>query len=110
MNTDGIVICVPTPSKENGSCDDKHIREVLELCDYRTKVLLKSTVTPDLLSSYTPNVVYNPEFLREATAEEDFNNQEHWIFGHHANNKTDALWWYDRVILSCHRYYVNVTM
>ena len=95
MNTDGIIICVPTPSMENGSCDDKHIKEVLELCDYRTKILLKSTVTPDLLSSYVPNVVYNPEFLREASAKEDFANQHTQIFGHHNNAYDDAVWWAD---------------
>ena len=41
------------------------------------------------------NVIYNPEFLREASAAEDFENQEHWIFGHHINNKADAEWWWD---------------
>jgi UDPglucose 6-dehydrogenase len=95
MDTDGIIICVPTPSMENGSCDDKHIKEVLELCDYRTKILLKSTVTPDLLSSYEPNVVYNPEFLREVTAKQDFENQHIQIFGHHDNVYDDAVWWSD---------------
>ena len=80
VKADGIIICVPTPSKEDGSCDDKHIREVLNLCSHRERILLKSTVTPDLLSSYTPNVVYNPEFLREASAKEDFENQNIQIF------------------------------
>lgn len=95
VKADGIIICVPTPSKEDGSCDDKHIKEVLDLCSYRERILLKSTVTPDLLSSYPPNVVYNPEFLREASAKEDFENQHIQIFGHHDNVYDDACWWAD---------------
>jgi len=95
VKADGIIICVPTPSKEDGSCDDRHIREVLNLCSHRERILLKSTVTPDLLSSYTPNVVYNPEFLREASAKEDFENQNIQIFGHHDDVYDDACWWAD---------------
>ena len=107
MNTDGIVICVPTPSKENGSCDDKHIREVLELCDYRTKVLLKSTVTPDLLSSYTPNVVYNPEFLRESTTpNEDFENQDTIVIGTSSINDYEIVKrMYEEVALDSAEYF-----
>ena len=95
LKTGGIIICVPTPSKEDGSCDDKHIKEVLKLCSYKERILLKSTVTPDLLSSYDNNVVYNPEFLREASAKEDFANQHIQIFGHHDNMYDDAVWWAD---------------
>ena len=93
MNADGVVICVPTPSKQDGSCDDKHIKDVLELCDQRTKILLKCSVTSDLLETYDANVIYNPEFLRERYAETDFANQPVQVFGHHMNNKEDAMWW-----------------
>jgi UDPglucose 6-dehydrogenase len=92
---DGIIICVPTPSNDDGSCDDSIVQDVLAMTDSRTKVLLKSSVTFDCLRDYEPNVVYNPEFLREAIAAEDFANQEQWIIGHHANNKADAEWWND---------------
>jgi len=95
FENDGIIICVPTPSAEDGTCDDSIVREILEMTDHRTKVLLKSSVTFDCLRDYEANVVYNPEFLREARAEEDFNNQEQWIFGHHENNRDDAVWWND---------------
>jgi UDPglucose 6-dehydrogenase len=95
FENDGIIICVPTPSAEDGTCDDSIVREILEMADHRTKILLKSSVTFDCLRDYEPNVVYNPEFLREATAEQDFLNQEAFIFGHHENNKEDADWWAD---------------
>ena len=95
LDSDGIIICVPTPMEEDGSCDDSMILQVLSLCDYRTKILIKSTVTPDLLQNYDANIVYNPEFLREAHAKEDFDKQHTFILGHHDNNKVDAEWWAD---------------
>lgn len=100
-DSDGIIICVPTPSGPTGSCDDRIVQEVLTLIDARTKVLLKSTVTPDLIQNYDVNVIYNPEFLREASATEDFMNQPVQIFGHHAHNKEDAEWWAD-MFTECH--------
>ena len=41
------------------------------------------------------NVVYNSEFLREASAKEDFANQHTQIFGHYDNTYDDAPWWAD---------------
>ena len=92
-NADGIIICVPTPSQYFGACDDSIIHKVLKLCDESTPILLKSTVTPDLIQDYPANVTYNPEFLREAHAKEDFENQHTFILGYHENNEKDAKWW-----------------
>jgi UDPglucose 6-dehydrogenase len=75
----GAIVCVPTPTVD-GICDDSMIREVLEeLGD--VPVLLKCTVPPNMLETYSENVTYNPEFLRAKTAEEDFKNQKHFILG-----------------------------
>ena len=93
MEADAIIICVPTPSQYFGACDDSIIQKVLALCDERTPILLKSTVTPDLIQDYPANVTYNPEFLREAHAQEDFENQHTFILGHSENNESDAKWW-----------------
>ena len=76
----GVIVCVPTPSVD-GVCDDSAVVEVLEKVGTTKKVLLKSTVTPDKLVRYSKNVIYNPEFLRASTAEEDFKNQRHFILG-----------------------------
>jgi len=92
-NADGIIICVPTPSQYFGACDDSIIHKVLKLCDESTPILLKSTVTPDLIETYPTNVTYNPEFLREANAKEDFENQHTFILGYHESNKSGADWW-----------------
>jgi len=93
LHAQDVIVCVPTPSKPDGSCDDSIVQEVLELCDHRHRVLIKSTVTADLLDAYDPNVCYNPEFLRAAHAEEDFRTQEMLIIGHHDNNIDDAIHW-----------------
>lgn len=89
---DGVIICVPTPMANNGECDDSIVRDVLDIVGTETRVLLKSTVTLDRMSRYPSNVVYNPEFLRERCAMEDFENTKFLIYGHH-NNLDDASWW-----------------
>jgi UDPglucose 6-dehydrogenase len=91
---DGIIIAVPTPSNEDGTCNDSIVQSVLEAIPLDHKVLLKSSVTFECLRDYEDNVVYNPEFLREATAEQDFLQQEQFILGHR-NNRRDAEWWED---------------
>lgn len=101
LNTDGVIIAVPTPSNSDGSCDDSIVQSILENIPEDIPVLIKSTVTFDCLRDYGPNVVYNPEFLREASAEHDFNNQEHWIFGHNNNNEL-ARWWSEFFYPKCH--------
>ena len=95
LDSDGVVICVPTPSGPTGECDDSIVKQVLDMCDYRTKILLKSTVTFDNIENYDVNVVYNPEFLRERSARQDFAQQPVQIFGHHEHNLEDAQWWAD---------------
>lgn len=82
------IVAVPTPENEDGSCDDSIVRQVIDeinsVC-WNIPILLKSTVSPELLSQYPDNVTYNPEFLRANTAKEDFENQTTYILGsdHH---------------------------
>ena len=85
----GAIVAVPTPTVD-GVCDDSAIKQVLsELGDMR--VLLKCTVPPDMLETYPDNVTYNPEFLRQKTAVEDFYNQTTCILG--TNSTLDAYFW-----------------
>jgi len=88
---EAFVVCVPTPSKSNGSCDDTVIASVIDELDTEKPILLKSTVTPDLLQNYPNNLTYNPEFLRAAYAQQDFENQELFILG--GNNQTHMDFW-----------------
>lgn len=82
---DSAIVAVPTPTV-NGKCDDSIIRQVLNELGPSIPVLLKCTVTPDLLKEYFINVVYNPEFLRAKTAKEDFDSQEFFILGGDTHN------------------------
>ena len=87
FNPDLIFICVPTPMNEDLSQDmsilKKIIEEILSL-NFDCLIVLKSTVLPiyiQEIETLIPNFVYNPEFLREKHAEEDFINAELIIFG-----------------------------
>jgi UDPglucose 6-dehydrogenase len=86
-DADGYVVCVPTPSLENGGCDSSNIANVLdELLYDGARVLIKSTVTPavtEALDEIYPNmhITYSPEFLRAKTANQDFLNQTHMVLG-----------------------------
>lgn len=79
-------VCVPTPSNEDGTVNASIVTSVTKELLERTSglVVIKSTVTPDHireLSNLSSRVIYNPEFLREATAFEDFENPEFHVFG-----------------------------
>jgi len=90
---DAFIICVPTPSNSDGSCDDSIVRKVINQLDTQQPILLKSTVTPDLMEDYPDNVIYNPEFLRALHAKEDFTNQELFILG--GDNEQHIQFWED---------------
>tara|TARA_B100001175_G_scaffold103067_1_gene87449 strand:- start:1378 stop:2121 length:744 start_codon:yes stop_codon:yes gene_type:complete len=81
VDCDAYIICVPTPEGKDGECDDSIVKEVISELNTYKPILLKSTVTPDLLESYPNNVTYNPEFLRASNAKQDFVNQEVFILG-----------------------------
>ncbi len=92
---DGIIICVPTPPGPRGSCDDRIVRTIVDMCDDSSRIMIKSSVTPSLIDKYEPNVVYCPEFLRQRHALEDFAKQTKMIIGHHENAEDQADWWID---------------
>ena len=80
-------ICVPTPMNEDGSQD---ITILLDVVDELKKIsispliVLKSTVLPSYIDSIKkdiPDLVFNPEFLRERSANEDFINSRLIILG-----------------------------
>lgn len=91
-----IFICVPTPRREDGSCDLSIVYSVFNALHFRiaklTKdpefeppiVAIKSTVLPgttDSLSVMYPFVCSNPEFMTEASPLEDFLNPDRIIIG-----------------------------
>ena len=80
-------ICVPTPMNEDGSQDITILQEVidgLKGASISSLIVLKSTVLPSHIHSIQkeiPDLVFNPEFLRERSANEDFINSKLIIFG-----------------------------
>jgi nucleotide sugar dehydrogenase len=85
-------ICAPTPQNPDSGFVDASIVEdaVLKLI-YHTNafVVVKSTITPDIVDRLYNSIepedfdrfIYNPEFLTEKSACEDFVNAEHHVFG-----------------------------
>lgn len=80
---DFIFVCVPTPMGTLGRVDDSILSNVMEtLKDTKAIIIIKSTITPDIISKYDrDNVVYNPEFLTEKNANEQFINPQFHVFG-----------------------------
>ncbi len=82
-----IFICVPTPMNNDFSQDLKILNDVLKkISSYELScpLILKSTVLPEHLIEIEksfPNIIFNPEFLREKHAEEDFIKSDMIIFG-----------------------------
>jgi|TARA_B100000131_G_scaffold314728_1_gene352029 UDP-glucose 6-dehydrogenase len=100
MECSHVIIAVPTPMLEDGTCDDSAVKEILSdhSMDYRHKILLKSTVTPELINNYPVQVCVSPEFLRARHAKQDFENSEVLVVGHHENNSRDADEWIEMFI------------
>lgn len=83
---DIIFVAVPTPMKADGSCDLKIVKSVVKALNTTKIIVIKSTIPPgssDEVASENPGkrIVFNPEFLTERNAFEDFNNQKHLVLG-----------------------------
>jgi len=95
QNVDGVVICVATPQRKDGSCETKNVYDVLKKYG-STKFLIKSAVDPvwlrDHHGDFGGSVTVSPEFLRGShqwgSPTEEFLNQEYAIYG-----GPDARWW-----------------
>ena len=84
-------ICLPTPMYYDGSADLSIIESVLdELANVPGEriAVLKSTVPPGSVMKWNKKysfqglqIIFNPEFLREATALDDMRNQDRIILG-----------------------------
>ena len=94
FDADGIIICVSTPTTENGICDANNVANVLDQVPIFMPVLIKSTVTPAIASGFKEiypdhSIVYSPEFLRANSANNDFLNQKYVILG---GEDPEAFW------------------
>lgn len=80
LYTDIVYVCVPTPSRTDGSCDtsivEKCVHELIDL-GYDGIIAIKSTVIPGttmnlIYETTNEKICFVPEFLRERCAITDF--------------------------------------
>ena len=83
-----VFVCVPTPMNEDGSCNISTVESVINKFSLANNCILiiKSTIPPgttEKLNTIYKNlqIVFNPEFLTERNAVQDFNNQNRIIIG-----------------------------
>lgn len=87
-------LCLPTPMKKSGECDLSIVRNCLQdisdLVEHYQKtnfiVIIKSTIPPGTTEQLNKefkflHIAFNPEFLTEANANEDYKNQNRIIVG-----------------------------
>lgn len=81
-------VCVPTPMLDSGDIDSSIVEECIHFLKHNVSglIVIKSTVTPNILNKFidgvsSSRIVYNPEFLMEKSANEDFVNPFMHIFG-----------------------------
>ena len=68
-NTSAVIVCVPTPQAEDGSCDMSAVYDVVSQCSKDTPIMIKSTISlqgwDELKQTYpTHRLCFSPEFLR----------------------------------------------
>ena len=88
-----IFICVPTPMNEDFSQDISILKNVIKKLNglnLQSLIIIKSTVLPKYIIEIEKQIsefIYNPEFLREKHANQDFIESKLIVFG---ENNTSA--------------------
>lgn len=76
LDSDAVFVCVPSPSKEDGTCDTSMLESALDMLkDYTNIIISKVTATPDIyktLQEKFPKLVHAPEFLTQANSVQDY--------------------------------------
>ena len=89
LDNEVVFICLPTPMNQDGSCHidivEAALKRVFEFGVAKIAVI-KSTVPPGTVAKWNEqfpslNIVFNPEFLTEVNAVNDFENQTRIILG-----------------------------
>ena len=91
-----IFVCVPTPYTPGVGFDDSHLLEAVRSLEGSKIAVIKSTVLPgttDLLQQRFPQhrFLFSPEFLREATAYQDFTEPDRQVVGFTDRSEPDAV-------------------
>src|SRR6056300_1304087 len=89
LDNEIVFICLPTPMDEVGRCNTSIVEYAVKRCfefGVTKTVVIKSTIPPgttETLNKKFPSlqIVFNPEFLTERNAMEDYNNRNRIILG-----------------------------
>jgi len=99
-NCDIVFVCLPTPMESDGSCHTGIVEKTLHTLNEDCKmdlldktIIIKSTIPPGTTAKWNKlfnklNIVFNPEFLTEANAVKDYENQNRIILGGPRNATT----------------------
>ena len=103
---DIIFICVPTPMTEDGDFDLRIVKDSISRFISPKILVIKSTITPlaaQILVDKYPmhSLVFNPEFLTERTAVQDFQNPSRIVIGGNDQKVVERIEQMYRVVFPC---------
>lgn len=108
IKNDVLFLCLPTPVFDDGTFDLNPLMNCIMKIPPQKTLVIKSTITPkaaqELIIMF-PNhyFVFNPEFLTERTAVEDFKNQKRIVLGSKQSECNDLIEnLYRKVFPNCH--------
>ena len=106
-NTSAVVVCVPTPQADDGTCDMSAVYEVVAQCNQSTPVLIKSTISlqgwQELKQRFPEHrLCFSPEFLRAANFMSDVQDMDHVILS------GDTDYWRDQYAYNWPNMKINV--
>lgn len=92
---DGVICCVATPARADGTCEMANVYEVIDQTLEKTPVIIRSTISIEgweMLKDTFPkhSITFCPEFLRSETAERDMWSQNVLYMG-----DGNVKFWYD---------------
>jgi UDPglucose 6-dehydrogenase len=101
-------ICLPTPSKDDGSIDATEVEKAVKglIAGTQSFIVIKSTCTPDVIKSLTKldsRIVFEPEFLTEANAIGEFMKPGLNVIGITEPNAAQYLDGLYKMFSRCHR-------
>ncbi len=100
-NTEIAYIAVPTPMRDDGSCDLSIVEEILGNLPDGYSAVIKSTVVPGTTQDFhnrfrNLKIAYSPEFLVERRHLEDFANQDFLVCGTHHRELAESVFEHHR--------------
>lgn len=95
---DAVIVAVSTPQFLDGSCNMQNVYSVLKDCPKNVPILIKSTISLEgwrQIGERFPklNITFSPEFLRAATALEDFAASKAFYFGGGDTDFWASMFW-----------------